>query len=198
MTPVSVLESVGESATAWPGFAASATSAEPRTKHRAGTIRAGPLSDLLNASRRGLLADGDLLRLRFRALRQSHRQHAVLVGRADAARIDRGRQCERTAERSQEPLHPLESIARDLRADFRSPLSVSTLFSNVTPMSSRFMSGSSALMTSSCSLGLVNINRRHPAARQAFAIEIREHVVEPIDLHRSQLPKWIPTNECHC
>src|SRR5215213_8108907 len=57
-----------------------------------------------------LLGDFDLLRLRFLALRHADRQHAVLVGRADAVAVDGVGQREGARKRPVETLAAMQAL----------------------------------------------------------------------------------------
>src|SRR4026209_660899 len=144
-----------------------------------------------------LFTHRDLLRLRFRTLRKSDRKHTILVVGADVGRIDRRGPRERTAERATEALETVEAIAGDL---FILPLTLQREHvvlerdRDVFALHVRQLGLDHELVLGA----FVNIHRRHPATRQAFAVEVGKHVVEPIDLHRRQLMKRIPSNESHC
>src|SRR4051795_3548173 len=121
-----------------------------------------------------LFADGDLLGLGFFPLRDADRQDAVLVGRADLGRIDRGREGERTAEAAVEAFQTLEAVARDLLVEL-------ALAGNgehvVLESQADFLAlhlGQFRLENHLLLRGLVDIDRRHPRAGKAFAVKIAE------------------------
>ena len=136
-----------------------------------------------------LAVDLNLARPRFFAARQRHGQHAVLVGRLDARRVDRRRQREAAAERRRSRARCGGTArASAVASSLRSPSIVSTLFSNVTLMSSRFISGSSAFTTTSWSVGLVDVHGGHPRAAGELAGKRGvEHAIQSVDLERRQI-----------
>jgi hypothetical protein len=47
-------------------------------------------------------------------------------------------------------------------------------------------------------VGLIDVDRRHPGTRKGLTVEIREHPVQPVDLHGCKLTSRFPSDDCHC
>src|SRR5688572_6373495 len=164
-------------------------------KKRAGSTR--PLVHRPDC--RGLLdVDGDLLRLRFLPLRQADGEHPVLVGRGDLARIYRVRQGEGPGEGAMAALDALEVLPLYVLAEL--PLALqrehAVLEGDVDVLTLQV--GELRLQHHLVRVGLVNVDRRHPGTRKGLTVEIREHPVQPVDLHGCKLTSRFPANDCHC